>query len=172
MADFLFIIQLIKNTLQSATLSTQLVKCTKMFFGKFLPLRWRISLAVMMETCIQCWPDEHIRWCWSVTNTNHSEHISIFLFHIYVIFRIEMEHYFVIICLINGVFNDKLKGEPFEETLLQLEQFNMNMKQKYRSIGIMDDFSNIVTNMISSLQEVQVRHNLEAIFGLLLTFLF
>ena len=83
-----------------------------------------------------------------------------------------MEHYFVIICLINGVFNDKLKGEPFEETLLQLEQFNMNMKQKYRSIGIMDDFSNIVTNMISSLQEVQVRHNLEAIFGLLLTFLF
>ena len=89
-----------------------------------------------------------------------------------MIFRIEMEHYFVIICLINGVFNDKLKGEPFEETLLQLEQFNMNMKQKYRSIGIMDDFSNIVTNMISSLQEVQVRHNLEAIFGLLLTFLF
>ena len=83
-----------------------------------------------------------------------------------------MEHYFVIICLINGVFNDKLKGEPFEETLLQLEQFNMNMKQKYRSIGIMDDFSNIVTNMISSLQEVQVRHDLEAIFGLLLTFLF
>ena len=83
-----------------------------------------------------------------------------------------MEHYFVIICLINGVFNDKLKGEPFEETLLQLEQFNMNMKQKYRSIGIMDDFSNIVTNMISSLQEVQVRHDLETIFGLLLTFLF
>ena len=83
-----------------------------------------------------------------------------------------MEHYFVIICLINGVLNDKLKGEPFEETLLQLEQFNMNMKQKYRSIGIMDDFSNIVTNMISSLQEVQVRHDLEAIFGLLLTFLF
>ena len=47
--------------------------------------------------------------------------------------------------------------EPFEETLLQLEKFNENMKQKYRSIGIMDDFSHIVNNMIGSLQEVQVR---------------
>ena len=67
-----------------------------------------------------------------------------------------MKYYFVIMCLISGVITERLKGEPFEETLLQLEQFNMNMKQKYRSIGIMDDFSNIVTNMISSLQEVQV----------------
>ena len=49
-----------------------------------------------------------------------------------------------------------LRPEPFEETLLQLEKFNENMKQKYRSIGIMDDFSHIVNNMIGSLQEVQV----------------
>ena len=70
-----------------------------------------------------------------------------------------MKNHFVIMCLICGVFNERLKGEPFEETLLQLEQFNLNMKQKYRSVGIMDDFSNIVTNMISSLEEVQVGHN-------------
>ena len=63
--------------------------------------------------------------------------------------------------------------EPFQETLQQLARLNKNMKQKYRSvqystvqyrlctvqyrsIGIMDDFSGIVTNMIGSLQEVQV----------------
>merc|ERR1712038_289578 len=45
--------------------------------------------------------------------------------------------------------------EPFQETLQQLARLNKNMKQKYRSIGIMDDFSGIVTNMIGSLQEVQ-----------------
>ena len=64
-------------------------------------------------------------------------------------------------------------AEPFQETLQQLARLNKNMKQKYRSvqystvqyrlctvqyrsIGIMDDFSGIVTNMIGSLQEVQV----------------
>merc|ERR1712241_93752 len=45
--------------------------------------------------------------------------------------------------------------EPFQETLQQLARLNKNMKRKYRSIGIMDDFSGIVTNMIGSLQEVQ-----------------
>ena len=57
---------------------------------------------------------------------------------------------------INWLKASDLRPEPFEETLLQLEKFNENMKQKYRSIGIMDDFSHIVNNMIGSLQEVQV----------------
>jgi len=66
---------------------------------------------------------------------------------------------FVIFWVTNCVSCDSInqvsKIEPFEETLLQLEKMSENMQQKYRSIGIMDDFSNIVTNMITSLQEVQ-----------------
>ena len=45
--------------------------------------------------------------------------------------------------------------QPFEDTMLQLERLNQDLRQKYRSVGIMDDFSNIVSNMIGSLQEVQ-----------------
>ena len=45
--------------------------------------------------------------------------------------------------------------QPFEDTMLQLEQLNNDLRQKYRSVGMMDDFSNIVSNMIGSLQEVQ-----------------
>ena len=47
------------------------------------------------------------------------------------------------------------QNQPFEETLVQLQQLRSDMKQKYRSLGMMDDFSNIITNMIGSLQEVQ-----------------
>ena len=32
-----------------------------------------------------------------------------------------------------------------------------DIQQKYRSIGLLDDFSNIVNNMIRSLQEVQTK---------------
>ena len=60
--------------------------------------------------------------------------------------------------LISAARADKSEYEPFEETLLQLERINANMQQKYRSVGIMDDFSGIVTNMITSLQEVQVKN--------------
>ena len=49
-----------------------------------------------------------------------------------------------------------IQSEPFQDTLEQLERLNSNMRHKYRSMGMIDDFSNIVTNMISSLQEVQV----------------
>ena len=49
----------------------------------------------------------------------------------------------------------QVKKKPFEETLVQLRQLRSDMTQKYRSLGMMDDFSNIITNMISSLQEVQ-----------------
>ena len=59
-------------------------------------------------------------------------------------------------CVSCDSINHVSKSEPFSETLLQLERMSANMEQKYRSIGIMDDFSNIVTNMIGSLQEVQV----------------
>ena len=72
-----------------------------------------------------------------------------------------------------GSSSSSSSAEPFQETLQQLARLNKNMKQKYRSvqystvqyrlctvqyrsIGIMDDFSGIVTNMIGSLQEVQV----------------
>jgi len=47
------------------------------------------------------------------------------------------------------------QGQPFEDTMLQLERLNQDLRQKYRSVGMMDDFSNIVSNMIGSLQEVQ-----------------
>ena len=47
--------------------------------------------------------------------------------------------------------------EPFEETLTQLERLSSDMRQKYRSLGMMDDFSNIINNMIGSLQEVQTK---------------
>ena len=47
--------------------------------------------------------------------------------------------------------------QPFEDTMLQLEQLNNDLRQKYRSVGMMDDFSNIVSNMIVSLQEVQTK---------------
>ena len=47
--------------------------------------------------------------------------------------------------------------QPFEDTMLQLERLNRDLRQKYRSVGLMDDFSNIVSNMIGSLQEVQTK---------------
>ena len=47
--------------------------------------------------------------------------------------------------------------QPFEDTMLQLEQLNNDIRLKYRSVGMMDDFSNIVSNMIVSLQEVQTK---------------
>ena len=47
--------------------------------------------------------------------------------------------------------------QPFEDTMLQLERLNKDLRQKYRSVGMMDDFSNIVSNMIGSLQEVQTK---------------
>ena len=47
--------------------------------------------------------------------------------------------------------------QPFEDTMLQLERLNNDLRQKYRSVGMMDDFSNIVSNMIVSLQEVQTK---------------
>ena len=49
----------------------------------------------------------------------------------------------------------KQSQQPFEDTMVQLERLNQDLKQKYRSVGMMDDFSNIVSNMIGSLQEVQ-----------------
>ena len=51
--------------------------------------------------------------------------------------------------------SEQQQGQPFEDTMLQLERLNQDLRQKYRSVGIMDDFSNIVSNMIGSLQEVQ-----------------
>ena len=79
----------------------------------------------------------------------------------------------VIMTAVSVAGSSSSSAEPFQETLQQLARLNKNMKQKYRSvqystvqyrlctvqyrsIGIMDDFSGIVTNMIGSLQEVQV----------------
>lgn len=69
-----------------------------------------------------------------------------------------MQTYFVVNSfVICGISSQR---EPFEDTLLQLERFNTDIRQKYRSIGMMDEFNHIVTNMIGSLQEVQVSFEL------------
>ena len=57
--------------------------------------------------------------------------------------------------LIQSSQSEQQEGQPFEDTMLQLERLNQDLRQKYRSVGMMDDFSNIVSNMIGSLQEVQ-----------------
>jgi len=48
-------------------------------------------------------------------------------------------------------------SEPFTKSLHEFAAFNNDIQQKYRSIGLLDDFSNIVNNMIRSLQEVQAK---------------
>jgi len=48
-------------------------------------------------------------------------------------------------------------SEPFTKSLQDFSAFNSDIQQKYRSIGLLDDFSNIVNNMIRSLQEVQTK---------------
>jgi len=52
---------------------------------------------------------------------------------------------------------DQTISEPFTKSLHDFAVFNNDMQQKYRSIGLLDDFSNIVNNMIKSLQEVQTK---------------
>ena len=56
--------------------------------------------------------------------------------------------------VVSGILS---KREPFQDTLIQLERFNSDIRSKYRSIGMMDEFNGIVTNMIGSLQEVQTK---------------
>ena len=59
--------------------------------------------------------------------------------------------------ILGHILSSQSKQQPFEDTMQQLEQLNQDLKQKYRSVGMMDDFSNIITNMIGSLQEVQTK---------------
>ena len=57
----------------------------------------------------------------------------------------------------NGESTTNSISEPFSKSLHEFAVFNDDIQQKYRSIGLLDDFSHIVNNMIRSLQEVQAK---------------
>ena len=55
---------------------------------------------------------------------------------------------------IRGQLKGNTLSEPFAASLSEFAAFNDDIQEKYRSIGLLDDFSNIGNNMIKSLQEV------------------
>ena len=58
---------------------------------------------------------------------------------------------------IHELNNNVENSENLSKSLEEVKNFNNDIQQKYRSLGLLDDFSIIVNNMIKSLQEVQTR---------------
>ena len=63
----------------------------------------------------------------------------------------------VLVTLVVGDDQAEETMARINQTVSQLDTFSKSMEQRYRAVGLIDDFSNIVGKMIESLRQVQDR---------------